>query len=297
MRPPPAIARWLLPILASLLAATGCRLLGSAAVVHNPFHDEPVTVGSREAPARRTIPLEVIFVRCSAEDRQLREAIWEYVDEQVFADERRRAFNANGLRVGVVTGQLPAEFANRLATSPMDEPMGDVTGIDPSRSRRLLQLLPGRRSELVTATRLSSLVLLEQCAGEVCGGTFHDATPLLALEATPAADGRVRLEAVPEIKHGPVEKSWAGEDGMFRLEAGQRRHRMDHLAVDVTLPTGGLLLVGCAGDPATTVGDGLLREHGEGDQGTLRLIAIRPLARTVDPAFAAAGTERSDSGE
>jgi len=63
MRPPPAIARWLLPILASLLAATGCRLLGSAAVVHDPFQDEPVTVGSREAPARRTIPLEVIFVR------------------------------------------------------------------------------------------------------------------------------------------------------------------------------------------------------------------------------------------
>ena len=163
--------------------------------------------------------------------------------------------------------------------------MGDVAGIDPTRSRRLLQLLPGRRSELVTATRLPHLVLLEQCAGEVCGGTFHDATPLLALEATPAADGRVRLEAVPEIKHGPVEKSWAGEDGMFRL------------AVDVTLPTGGLLLVGCAGDPATTVGDGLLREHGEGEQGTLRLIAIRPLARSVDPAFAAAGTESDDSGQ
>ena len=297
MRSPPAIARWLLPVLASLLAATGCRLLGSAAVVHNPFYDEPVAVGSRETQARRTIPLEVIFVRCSADDRQLREAIWEHVDEQVIADERRRALNANGLRVGVVTGQLPAEFAERLVASSVDESMGDVAGIDPTRSRRLLQLLPGRRSELVTATRLPHLVLLEQCAGEVCGGTFHDATPLLALEATPAADGRVRLEAVPEIKHGPVEKSWAGEDGMFRLEAGQRRHRMDQLAVDITLPAGGLLLVGCAGDPATTVGDGLLREHGEGEQGTLRLIAIRPLARSVDPAFAAAGTESDDSGQ
>ena len=132
MRPPPAIARWLLPILASLLAATGCRLLGFAAVVHDPFQDEPVVVGSRETPARRTIPVEVIFVRCSAEDRQLREAIWEHVDEQVISDERRRALNANGLRVGVVTGQLPAEFADRLATSPVDESVGDIAGIDPT---------------------------------------------------------------------------------------------------------------------------------------------------------------------
>ena len=84
---------------------------------------------------------------------------------------------------------------------------------------------------------------------------------------------------------------------MFRLEAGQRRHRMEHLAIDVTLPTGGLLLVGCAGDPATTVGDGLLREHVEGDHGTLRLIAIRPLARSVDPAFADAATGNDDPDE
>jgi hypothetical protein len=296
MRSPPAIARWLLPILASLLATTGCRLLGSGAIVHDPLHDEPMAVGSRPV-ARRTIPLEVLFVRCTADDRQLREAVWDHVDEQAIPAERRRALNANGLRVGVVTGQLPNAFAERLAASSEDEPAGDVAGVDTARSRRILQLLPGRHSELVTATRLPSLVLMEQCAGEVRGATFHDATPLLAIEARPAADGRVRLEAVPEIKHGPVEKSWAGEDGMFRLEAGQRRHRMEHLAVDVTLPTGGLLLVGCAGDPATTVGDGLLREHVEGDHGTVRLIAIRPLARSVDPAFADATAGSADPGE
>jgi hypothetical protein len=296
MRSPPAIARWLLPLLAILVAATGCRLLGSGVLVHDPLRDELAAGGSRPA-ARRTIPLEVLFVRCTADDRQLREMLWDHVDEQAIPAERRRALNANGLRVGVVTGQLPHEFAERLAASSGDEPTSDIAGVDPARSRRILQLLPGRHSELVTATRLPSLVLMEQCAGEVRGATFHDATPLLAIEARPAADGRVRLEAVPEIKHGPVEKSWAGEDGMFRLEAGQRRHRMEHLAVDVTLPTGGLLVIGCAGDPATTVGDGLLREHVERDQGTVRLIAIRPLARSVDPAFADAATGSDDPAE
>lgn len=72
---------------------------------------------------------------------------------------------------------------------------------------------------------------------------------------------------------------------MFRLETGQRRYRMEHLGIDVTVPAGGLLLVGCAGEAATTVGDGLLRNQDGGDHGPVRLIVIRPLARTTDPAF------------
>lgn len=297
MQPFPATAQWLLPVVVSLLVASGCRLLGSAVVVDEDRHGEVAAAGSREAATRRTIPLEVLFVRCATDDRQLRETIWEHVDEQAIPDDRRRELNANGLRAGVVTGQLPAAFAERLTGSSSDEPPSDVAGVDPFRSRRLLQLLPGRRSELVTATRLSQLVLMERCSGEVRGATFHEATPLLALQARPAADGRVRVEAVPEIKHGPVEKSWAGEDGMFRLETGQRRHRLDHLAVDVTLPTGGILLVGCAGDPATTVGDGLLREQADADRETVRLIVIRPLARSLDPAFAVAGATGDEPGE
>jgi hypothetical protein len=61
---------------------------------------------------------------------------------------------------------------------------------------------------------------------------------------------------------------------------------MEHLGIVVTVPPGGLVLVGRAGEAATTVGDGLLRDRGDDGQGTVRLLAIRPLARTTDPAFA-----------
>lgn len=278
MRPAP----WLLPILAILVAAEGCSIM-TAAAVGRSSGDAPLAEAAAHRPSPRTIPLEVMFVRCGDDDVQLRDDLWRHVDEQVLDDERRRALNANGLRAGVVTGQLPAEFAERLAASA-DEP-ADVAGVDPSRARRLLHLLPGRGSQLVTANRLPSLVILERRDAEVHGATYHDATPQFALDARPAADGRVRLDLVPEVRHGPVEKSWAGEDGMFRLETGQRRHRMDYLGIDVTLPAGGLLLIGCGGEAATTVGDGLLRDHGDGDHAPVRLIAIRPLARSTDPAF------------
>jgi hypothetical protein len=257
-------------------------VLTTAVVDRGPAVDVPAAAGK---PPPRTIPLEVTFVRCAADDDAgLHEELWRHVDEQVIDDARRRALNANGLRAGVVTGHLPPEFAARLAASA-DEP-ADVAGIDPARARRLLNQLPGRGGELVTAHRLPSLVLFEQRDGEVRGATFHDATPEFALDARPAADGRICVELVPEVRHGPVEKSWAGEDGMFRLETGQRRHRMEHLGIVVTVPPGGLVLVGRAGEAATTVGDGLLRDRGDDGQGTVRLLAIRPLARTTDPAFA-----------
>jgi hypothetical protein len=284
MRPPPATAPWLLPILASLVAAPGCTLVTATIVARGPSADTRPADAAGQRPAPRTIPLEVTFVRCAADDVQLREELWRHVDEQALDDERRRALNANGLRAGVVTGQLPEAFAARLSTA--DAEPADVAGIDASHARRLLHLLPGRGSELVTATHLPSLVLLERRDGQVRGGTYHDATPQFALDARPAADGRVRLELVPEVRHGPVEKSWAGEDGAFRLETGQRRHRMEHLGIDVTVPAGGMLLVGCGGEPSATVGDGLLRDHGDSEENTVRLIAIRPLVRSTDPVFA-----------
>lgn len=284
MRPTPSLALWLLTI-PGMSAAAGCRLAGTTVVEHQGIADAPTaTDATRSKPAARTIHLEVLFVRCDEHDQLLREELWTFVDEQVLGDSLRRGLNANGIRAGVVTGHLPPHLAERFTS--VAEPAGDVAGVDPALARRLLQLLPGRRSELVTAAHLESLVLLEQCAGEVRGATYYDATPQLALETRTVADGRVRLEAVPEIKHGPVEKSWVGEDGMFRLETGQRKHRIDHLGIDVTLPPGGLLVLGCAGDDAATVGDGLLRDHGRGDRATVRLLAIRPLAHGVDPVFA-----------
>ena len=59
-----------------------------------------------------------------------------------------------------------------------------------------------------------------------------------------------------------------------------------------------MLLIGCAGEPSTTVGDGLLRDHGGGgDRGTMRLLVIRPLARSVDPVFASAAAGGDPSVE
>ena len=287
MRPSRA---WLCACLVA--CAAGCRSLallpGGVAA--------PADGGTGDTAARtaaRTIPVEVVFVRHEEHDPELDGELWDEVDEQAVDDALRRRLAANGLRAGIVTGGLPPHLAARILPERVDhEATADQLATDAPLAKRLLRLLPGRRSEILVAAGIPELVLLEERDGQVRGGTFHDASGLLELKLRPAADGRVRVELVPEIRHGPLERSWVGEEGMFRMEAGQRRHRRDDLAVGLDLREGDLLVVGCAGTRAATLGDALLRDPG-GDRSTRRLVVIRPLGRAVDPLFAA-GTAEAD---
>jgi hypothetical protein len=253
------------------------RLCGGLPLAHPPA----------ARPAARTIPVEVVFVRHEEHDADLGVELWKEVDEQVLDDALRRRLATNGLRAGIVTGGLPPHLAARILPDRIDQAStGDLLATDAPLAKRLLRLLPGRRSEILVAAGIRELVLLEEREGQVQGGTFHDASGLLELKLRPAADGRVRVELVPEIRHGPLERSWVGEEGMFRMEAGQRRHRRDDLAFGLDLREGDLLVLGCAGAKAATLGDALLRDQG-GDRSTRRLLVVRPLGRAVDPLFAA----------
>jgi hypothetical protein len=280
----------LLLMLAAGLGTTGCQLLSVDREAAATDPEKMLGQTPRPRSTARTLQLELLFVRCPPDDAELRNELWSFVDEQLLDPATRGRLAANGLRVGIVTGQLPAHLAERFSGTVRAD---DATGNQPLATeslvtRRQLRLLPGRRSEIVTASSQQELLLLEHSPDGVSGGTYHDASPLLAVVARPAADGRVTLEAVPEIRHGPIEKTWVGEDGMFRLESGQKRHRLDHLAFSVTIPADAMLLVGHAGDDTATVGDRLLRDHDRTDAAGLRLLAIRPTATTVDPLFAGA---------
>ena len=279
-------------VLAALVAAGGCLMGGG----HGTGPVEPAAMlGGGEARAvNRTIPLELSFVRSSPQDEMLREELWQFVDEQVLPADVRGRLAANGLRVGIVTGHLPSHLQARFTAAAAEAPDTGPLPTDAAVSRRLMRLLPGRRGEIVTAARVAELVLLEQTGGQVRGGTYRDASPLFAVQVRPAADGRVHVEVTPEIRHGPLEKSWVGEDGMFRLESGQRRHRLEDLRFALELPREGMLIVGCGGDGTATAGDCLLRDHDRGGEAAVRLLAIRPLSQTVDPLFAPEGEAEDD---
>ena len=270
----------------ALLAAGGCR----GGLWSDPSAEPTVTVAAdRPRAAPKTIPLELIFVRHEAHDPVLRDELWNLADEQVFDAPLRRRLQANGLRIGVVTAQLPPHLADRFlppAVSP-GETLPAALPDNPALVRHVLRLLPGRPSDVMAATGLEELVLLEQDGDSVRGRTYHDASTLFELRSWPAADGRVRLKMSPAIKHGPVERSWVGEEGMFRLEAGQRRDALAGLSFEATIPVGTMIIVGCVGEPASTAGDAFFRDRAGARSGQ-RLLAIRPMVheQSLDPMFA-----------
>lgn len=240
-------------------------------------------------PAPKTLPLEVIFARIDDHDAGWHDELWALADEQVLDHALRRRLAANGLRVGLLTGMMPPDLAVHLEpTVPTSEPdaQGPVLGERPAVMRRLLSLLPGHDTEIIATGGLDELILLEHDGSDVRGETYRDATTYFALKAWPAADGRLRVELVPMVKHGPIERSWVGEEGAFRLETGQKRQPLEHLAITTALPQGSTLLVGPSGDAASMAGAAFFQDPAS-TRRTRRLLAIRPTGKPTDPLFAA----------
>ena len=248
-----------------------------------------VTGGAAQRPVAQTLPLEVFFLRCD-QDHAGHDELWSRVDEQVVGETVRRRLAANGLRAGILLGQLPEPILAALeppvnAGEGGPAPPVNAADANPPVIRRVLRLLPGRESELVSLKSIADLVVLEQEEEGLRGGNYADAVPHFTLKAWPAADGRVRVDLVPVIRHGPLTRSFVGEDGAFRVETSQRKRVLDRLKCEVTVPADGLLIVGPAGDPGASVGDALFRPRTQGRAET-RLLALRPLAPGVDPMFA-----------
>jgi hypothetical protein len=283
--------------LAAALIAVGC--CGCRVGLHaDAIADAPATaLSERPRTPPRTIPLELIFGRVEEHDPLFRDDLWDLVDEQVLDAALRRRLRGNGLRAGVVSAHLPPHLAERFlpAASAAGESLPSALPDNPALVRHVLRLLPGRSSDVMAATGIGELVVLEHDDESIRGRTYGDASSLFGLRAWPAADGRVRLHLAPTIKHGPIERSWVGEEGMFRLEAGQRRDTFEGLSFEVAVPPGSMLVVGCAGDPASSVGDAFFRDRA-GSRAGQRLLAIRPdpQARPPDPLFAAESAGRDD---
>lgn len=281
-------------------AGGGCQLpfaagwLEVASTLPTPSLAEP-TEGRTDGDSQlQTMPLELTFVRHAEDDAALGTDLWNLVDEQCLPSDLRHRLAGNGLRVGLVRGLLPSELAERLT------PTGAAAGAEAADSplaadravvRRVVQTLAGQSNEIVATPRVDELVLLERdsrsTAETLSGHTYRAASAIFDVRVTPAADGGTELELLPLIRHGAVERNWIGDDGAFRLEAGQQRTVMDRLAISLSLPADGTLIISCVGEPSSSIGDAFFRDP-RGRHDGCRLLVIRMLTRTIDPMFAPA---------
>jgi hypothetical protein len=273
------------PALALALLLAGCLPLGKGET-RKAEKDGAVTPASYQAPAPADKPspgvllgpsrtrLSVAILSRPPKDPAVDSAVWAVADEQAVPDDQRAAWEANGLRVGLIRGSLPMEVSAAMNPEPPGK-KADVVEIDQP---------DGEPTDVDLAPAVAKVTLLLARDGRTVGKDYDDARGLLRVIASRdgVPEGKIRLRLVPEIRHGPVQHGFgaAPTSGPFQpkefvVKDGQAEEQFRDLAASVDLRPGQVLVVGARGDSARGLGGFLF--HGTepgGERPAQRLVLI-----------------------
>jgi hypothetical protein len=247
----------------------------------------PIQPQDGETPLQRacmspdTCVLDIFFVRLPLGDEEANGPLWDEIDEQRFPCELRRRLAQNGLRAGVVGGRMPLALARMLQLDGKPTPTGQGQQVSlqqmettPTVVRRHLPIRPGRPREIVASEVGEQWDLLSCTAHGVCGQSYTDAQGVLAIEADPQPDGRVRIELVPELHYGEHEPRYVPEQYGFRLETSRSRRVFDELSLCATLTPEEMLVISSLPDRLASVGHHFFTQDVSGQE-EQKLLVIR----------------------
>jgi len=242
-----------------------------------------------------SVVLEIFFIRVPFGQPDANQVLWQQVDEQQLPNDLRRRLEQNGFRAGLISSQPPEvlsklmELKNKPAPTPGKANQLKIAEMDqePRVMRRFLQLRFGKRSEIIASDVYDELPVLTCEPGGVCGHTYPKAQGLLALQAAPEADGRVRLNLVPEVHYGEPRRRYVGEGAALIFEAGRARKIFDDLTITAVLPPGHMLLISSLDSRPGTLGHQFFtcKSNGRLEQ---KLLIIRLVQTQHDSLFDAA---------
>jgi hypothetical protein len=265
---------------AGCLALVGCAL--SQSLKQKP---EPTVLGgSGRLIAPRRCQLDVVILTRPQGDPILDDLVWRVADEQILDTELRHALQANGLRLGRVMGDLPAELESLLDTPPPDGP-----------SKMMIQHPEGLSEQVDPAQappRPELALLISRPDGKVVGESYRDARALVRLTGTYDDEDGVALRIVPEIHHGPNRSGFAtmptaGLPAVreFRITSGQAEKTFPDLAATLDLKPGQVAVLGLAPGRPGSLGEVLLcKPDGPSDRALQALVLI--WAARAEPAGA-----------
>lgn len=186
--------------------------------------------------------LTVVTLPRPVGDPAVNDAVWSGADEQSVPAETRRLLEANGLRIGVLTGGLPAEVESAINAPPPNK-------VDPAEFNQP-EGAPALLSLAETAPTASLLLNRE---GRAFGKDYHDASGWFRVTPTHEGPTAVTLRFVPEIHHGPIQRRYDALPGntgtinpmQFVPKDGQQEESLRDLAASVALQPGQVAVVGC----------------------------------------------------
>jgi hypothetical protein len=200
--------------------------------------------------------LRVAILSRPLRDEAINGALWSVVDEQSIAPDLRRDLEVNGLRMGLITGELPHEVdsilnakgPHKVEPSQFEFPDGDHAMID-----------------MVDTTPEVSLLLNRE--GRAFGKPYTDASGWFRVTANHEGTSGVSLRFVPEIHHGPIQRAFTAlpnassySPQQFMQKDGQQEESLRELATTLTLQPGQVAVIGCLPEASRSLGSFLFTQ-------------------------------------
>jgi hypothetical protein len=282
-----------------LSLALALHTFGGCAIPDNPAPHANTLLRPIDASADG-IQLEVISVRFPYADPQLNSELWNEIDEQQFSPAVRRGLNENGMRVGIISGELPAALAQVIAIAEQPPTAMDAAASlehAPIVSRQQMQLHSGWHGQVFASNVYPDLPLLMSDNGQTSGRTYSQAQCAIDTKVLTQSDKQMKLEFTPEIQHGEARQQWQSDDsafGGFRPQTAKPKRVFDRLAFQLKLAGGQTVIMTTLADRPGSLGHYFFTDE-RGDQLEQKLLLIR-LAGGGNDLFAPAEPPRGDKG-
>jgi hypothetical protein len=183
--------------------------------------------------------LQVAILTRPLRDQDLN-AVWRVADTQVIPTEVRHALEVNGVRIGLITGDLPAAV-EAILKAPSPHKVEPAEFILPDGAPAMVNLCE--------STPTASLLLNRR--DRAFGKDYQDASGWLRVTANQEGPSGVALRIVPEIHHGPIQHSFGAVPNagsyspqQFILKDGQQEETLRELAASLTLEPGQAAVLG-----------------------------------------------------
>ncbi len=237
------------------------------------------------------VTLETVLVRFPADVEEELERAWMSSDPSVLGIDQRRLLARNGLRAGVLIGELPALIHNQLnrtgAQQATDALEGAGLAADVDNRMHRLQCRAGKRKELVVRRSLNAplTVVGVSPAGSIVGDTFQDPRVLFDLRATPLGGRQARIRLIPEIEYGTARQTYVASEVGIRPSLERPRRVWEALEIDAVLREEQILMIGAA-LPPKALGRAFFTTH-TADKATEHVVLLVRLSATrIDELFA-----------
>ena len=230
-----------------IVAAISVVLVGGCAQWNESSESVSVLPAPTAGPSVAII--DIAFVNLPINDDQVDWAIWNDADEQVLSVETRRSLAANGIRAGIVSGELPQILREQLDSSPGEDQTLTLLEqanllSDISHGARRIHCRSDTPYHIPVRNQVTGdVTLLFKDGDTVIGDRFADPQFLFSLEVTTGLDGQSIVRLLPQIEHGTHRPNWVSNDQALRLDNRRESEVFESLAIEAPVMTDSVLLL------------------------------------------------------